>query len=136
MRPITSTRRWLSFPTCSRWPNSHRIQFTNNLLRFALETAHGYKYDKSLPLQQQALSIQEQVYGEESINIAFTLESLANINIDLGLYEKALVINKRALAIRENVLGGNHVDTATSLNDVAATGARQATCRLIHAANC
>ena len=60
--------------------------------------------------------IQEQALGPDHRDVAPSLNTLALIYRDQGLYEQALPLARRALAIRERVQGPAHPETAESLN--------------------
>ena len=70
------------------------------------------KYEEAEPLYQQALAIDEKVYGQDHPEVATDLSSLANLYWNQGKYEEAEPLYQRALAIREQVFGFDHPLTA------------------------
>lgn len=76
-------------------------------------------YALAEPLHRRALSIWQQLLGQEHPQVASALNSLANLYWDQGKYEQAEPLVMRALAIREQMLGTRHPATAQSLNNLA-----------------
>ncbi|HNB72815.1 MAG TPA: tetratricopeptide repeat protein [Acidobacteriota bacterium] len=76
------------------------------------------KYDEALPLAQQAVAKTEQILGVDSLVLATSLNTLANLHHSKGDYDQAESHYRRALAIREKVLGPDHLETATILNNL------------------
>ncbi len=81
--------------------------------------AERASYKEAETLLKQALTIYEQVLGPEHLDVATTLNELAEIQRKQGWYNEALPLYRRALTIREQVLGSEHPDVATSLNNLA-----------------
>lgn len=75
------------------------------------ETAHTYA--------AHALKIDEQAAAEAPLDLARSLESVANIQGRLGNNEQARALYERALELREQTVGANHSDVARSLNKLA-----------------
>ncbi|MBI4752259.1 MAG: tetratricopeptide repeat protein [Acidobacteria bacterium] len=76
------------------------------------------KYDHALPLAQQAVDTAERLLGADSLVLATSLNTLANLHHSKGNYAQAESLYRRALAIREKGLGPDHPDTATILNNL------------------
>jgi tetratricopeptide (TPR) repeat protein len=76
-------------------------------------------YAKAEPFYQRALAIREKVLGLEHPDVAWTLNGLACLNMDLGHYAEAEPLLERALAIRKKA-GPEHRDVAETLHDSAA----------------
>jgi tetratricopeptide (TPR) repeat protein len=76
-------------------------------------------YGKAEPLYQRALAIREKELGLEHPDVAWTLNGLACLDMDLGRYAEAEPLLERALAIREKALGPEHRDLAETLYDSA-----------------
>jgi len=76
-------------------------------------------YTQSLKIQQKSYEIRNNLYKQESKEIAKNLNLLGIIHRSKGEYDKAEPIYKKALEIREKVLGEDHPDTATSYNNLA-----------------
>ena len=77
------------------------------------------EYASALPLALQALLQSEQIHGSDHLEVAHSLNNLAEIYSVLGRYDDAQPLHLRALAIREQQLGLDHPDVALSLNNLA-----------------
>jgi tetratricopeptide (TPR) repeat protein len=75
-------------------------------------------YTDARKLCEQALTIDEQVYGDEHPETARTLHCLGNIYESQGHYTDAQHYYERAIAIGERTWGPEHPDTARLLNDL------------------
>ena len=82
---------------------------------FLNRSAH---YEKALACFEEALSIREQVLGENHPDTARTCNMIGTVYKRLGDYPKALAFYERALRIKVEVLGENHPSTAISCNDI------------------
>src|SRR5262245_16156182 len=77
------------------------------------------RYDEAFPPAERALEIREKELGPEHLDVARSLNNLANLNRVKGDHAKAEALYQRALAIREKTLGAEHPDVAASLNGFA-----------------
>ncbi len=77
------------------------------------------RYKEAEPLCEQAVAIREGMLGPEHIDVATSLNGLANVYSDQGRYVEAQARYERALAIREGALGPDHPEVALSLNGLA-----------------
>ena len=77
------------------------------------------QYPEATALIMHALTIQEQAPGREHLDVAESLNELAELSREQGKYVEAKSQSKRALTIREQVLGLDHPDRATTLNHLA-----------------
>ena len=77
------------------------------------------QYPEATALIMHALTIQEQALGKEHLEVAESLNELAELSREQGKYLEAESHLKRALTIREQVLEPNHPDRATRLNHLA-----------------
>lgn len=77
------------------------------------------EYTQAKPLYEQALAMNENLYGKEHPSIATSLNNLAELYRAQGAYEQALPLYKRALSIKEKLYGKEHSSIATSLNNLA-----------------
>jgi tetratricopeptide (TPR) repeat protein len=76
-------------------------------------------YARAEPLYQQALQIRQKVLRPEHPDTATSLNSLANLYLDMGDYARAEPLYQQTLQIRQKALGPEHPDTAASLNNLA-----------------
>ncbi len=67
---------------------------------------------------QQALEIDEEVYGPDHPNVAFRACILADILHDMGGLMDARSLYRRALEIIESAYGPNHLDAAILSNNL------------------
>ena len=77
------------------------------------------QYREAEPLQQDALTIGETMYGRDHLSTNYLLHNLAVLYRDQGKYEEAEPLYQRALAISEKALGPEHPNTAITLNNLA-----------------
>ena len=76
-------------------------------------------YDEALQLCEQALTIQERLYGiNGDVKIVGTLTQIGNILFDQEKYDEALHFYQRSLMINENLGLSTSVSTAVILNDI------------------
>jgi tetratricopeptide (TPR) repeat protein len=75
---------------------------------------------KAIGYYEQALAIDEKVYGKEHPNVAIRLNNLGAAYDDLGEKEKAIGYYEQALAIDEKVYGKEHPSVARDLNNLGA----------------
>jgi serine/threonine-protein kinase len=81
-----------------------------------LANAHFYAghYDDSDSLNQRALAIYRQVYGEQHPLVAAGLINLGSSQFDRGNYQQAAQFERQALAINEAWYGKDHPETAST----------------------
>jgi tetratricopeptide (TPR) repeat protein len=90
--------------------HSRRVQ-TGEALNYPAELAQAIQYfEKAIALQEKS---------EQSIDLAASLNDLAELYRSMGRYSEAEPLYQRSLAIHEAQLGADHPDTATSLNNLA-----------------
>ncbi len=77
------------------------------------------RYTEAIPFITQALAIREQWLETESLEIADSLNELAELLRKQGRYVEAESLYQRALTIREHQLGPDLAEVATSLNNLA-----------------
>ena len=71
------------------------------------------------PLYKRSLAVVEKALGPDHPQVATSLNSLAALYRNQGLYGDAEPLFKRSLAIVEKALGPEHPDVATSLENYA-----------------
>ncbi|MBD0331374.1 MAG: tetratricopeptide repeat protein, partial [Chitinophagaceae bacterium] len=103
-----------------------KIYFGETHLAYALSLnylAYLYhlmgRYDKALPLYEQAIAIAKRTVGKEDNFYASIVHSLAYLYKQIGQNEKALSFTEQATAIAKRTLGEDHRDYATSLQSLA-----------------
>ncbi|GMT98395.1 tetratricopeptide repeat protein [Corallococcus caeni] len=84
---------------------------------FARRTNNLYSLDKRR--RMGAFASQEATLNENQSAYAESLNNLANLYQQQGLYSRAEPLYSRALDLRENVLGKQHLTVADSLNNLA-----------------
>jgi serine/threonine protein kinase len=76
-------------------------------------------FESAFPLLENALRIRRQVFGEEHLEVAKYLDSLANLYMDLGEGGQAEPLFLRALKINQQALKPDDIKIAASLNNLA-----------------
>lgn len=108
-------------------PDSIRVVY--NLEYLGLLYKDMGDYARAEPLVRQALNIKRQRFGEESLNTAPTLLSLAKVLVDAGKPSKAEPICRKTLAITASLPGAPHaqrVNTMTLLGQILVESGRYA----------
>jgi tetratricopeptide (TPR) repeat protein/transcriptional regulator with XRE-family HTH domain len=77
------------------------------------------QYQQAEPLYQRALSICEQMLGNEHPQVAFPLNGLADLYREQGQYEQAELLYQRALRLWEQTLGSQYPEIPSPLNNLA-----------------
>ena len=75
-------------------------------------------YDAALPLFEQALAFDEQVFGADHPELAIDVANLARVQEARGDYEQALALAQRAVDITERALGPDHPYVGAYLDDL------------------
>jgi tetratricopeptide (TPR) repeat protein len=76
------------------------------------------EYKKAIKYYEEALSIDEAVFGRRHPKVAIRLNNLGGAWEALGEYDKAIEYYEEALSIDEEVYGRRHPDVATDLNNL------------------
>ena len=94
-----------------------------------LRTAHYLRdvalYEQAKRLSQQVIAIRERMLTQEHLEMAHSLNELAQVHRQQGKYTQAEQLFQRALAIREQRLGPEHPHTAYALRGLGELYARQ-----------
>ena len=77
------------------------------------------KYAAAIPLAERALAIREKALSPDHLDVAHSLNGLADLYKAQADHARAEPLYLRALAIRERALGPAHPDVATTLNNLA-----------------
>ncbi len=82
-----------------------------------LANTHYYlgHYDISKSLNERALHMDEQIYGDRNPNVAQDLTNLADIQYQWGNYSEAERLQRRALGIMQAWYGADHPETADDM---------------------
>src|SRR5580692_6318291 len=88
---------------------------------YELANAHFYAghYEKSEEINERALAMYKQIYGERHPRIAEILINLGAIQLDLGHYPEAEQYDRQALDIVQAWYGKDNPETATDLTILA-----------------
>lgn len=95
---------------------SKKAEIYNNIGRIYYKMK---EFQKSLFYFQLSLSIKEQIFSLNHIEIAVSYNNLGVIYMELGNYERALKYLEISLSIRREKKGDFHPDTATTYNNIA-----------------
>ncbi|MBW4685084.1 MAG: tetratricopeptide repeat protein [Komarekiella atlantica HA4396-MV6] len=110
----------------------HIAEVANNLIQYVndndltgafIGNARFYDgqglYDKAVPWYEQCLEVTKKRLGEEHLNVAQSLNNLAELYRLQGRYSEAEPLYLQALELRQRLLGKEHPDIAESLNNLA-----------------
>ncbi|HLG14769.1 MAG TPA: serine/threonine-protein kinase [Blastocatellia bacterium] len=76
-------------------------------------------YDSAAPLHDEALKLRRQTLGAEHVEVARSLNNLAEVLRRKGDHETAESLYREALAMQRKLLGPEHADVAESLDNLA-----------------
>ena len=76
-------------------------------------------YDQAIPLLKSALETRREVFGENSVEAASSLDRLGEVLKIKADYGTAQDFFESALSIRQNFYGDDHVDTARTVYELA-----------------
>ncbi len=93
-----------------------KAEIYNNLGRIYYKMK---EFQKALFYFQLSLSIKEQIFSLNDIEIAVSYNNLGVIYMELDNLERALKYLEISLSIRREKIGENHLDTATTYNNIA-----------------
>jgi serine/threonine protein kinase/Tfp pilus assembly protein PilF len=82
-------------------------------------------YTLAAPVLEKSLSLKRKVYGEEHLEVAASLHTLAVLYDIQGKYQEAESFFRQSLAIKEKILGQDHLDISKSLNSIAVVSMNQ-----------
>ncbi|AKB58702.1 tetratricopeptide repeat protein [Methanosarcina barkeri] len=71
------------------------------------------------PMYEEMLQILEAEFGPEHLDVAKTLNNLAELYQEMGDYKEALPLYQKAFEIAEKIMGSKHPDIAVMLNNLA-----------------
>ena len=77
------------------------------------------KYDRAEIVAKKALEIAEKNVGPNHLDVASSLNNLAELYVTQGKYAQAEPLHKQALAIKTKALGPNHPHVAQGLENLA-----------------
>ena len=76
-------------------------------------------YSMAAPILEKSLALKRKVYGEEHLEVAAGLHTLAVLYDTQGKYQEAESFFRQSLAIKEKIFGQDHPEVARSLNSIA-----------------
>ncbi|EDX78103.1 Tetratricopeptide repeat family [Coleofasciculus chthonoplastes PCC 7420] len=77
------------------------------------------KYNEAIPLAERMLRLYQSVYGEDHLDITYSLNYLGILYRNQGRYTEAEPLYRQALEMKKRLLGEEHPHVATSLNNLA-----------------
>jgi len=120
------------WPRCLRYLSQVQVCFTlmEQYMLTSIEAVHlldwasVYMLHRALfaiarPLMQYTLTIREQQFGINHLDLITNLNHLADLYFEEGRHMEAEPLYKRALTIREQQLGTDHLDIVQSYNNLA-----------------
>jgi serine/threonine protein kinase/tetratricopeptide (TPR) repeat protein len=75
-------------------------------------------YDKAIELVQAGLEIRERQPGQDSLEVAASLDNLGELKLDKGDFPAAEELIQKGYEIRRKILGAENIDVAESLNNL------------------
>jgi len=100
-------------------PDGHELKKAEYLQKWGNAASDAGLYDESQIALEKCLAIRERLLPKDDIDLATTLNNLAELYRSQGKYEKAEPLYQKSLGIWETKLGKDHPDVATSLNNLA-----------------
>ena len=110
---LVSTPAWLGY--AAPLEASHRLA-QNELEALDQQIVELYeqgRYQEAIPLAERRVEIVEAQVGSEHLDVATSLNNLAELYRLQGRYEDAEPLYQRSLGIREAQLGSEHPNTVT-----------------------
>lgn len=95
--------------------------YARTLQSFGTTNMIGGNYEKAENYYKEALVINEQLFGKESLGTAQTALTMGNLYFITGRYEKAEAILKTVIPLFEKNVGKNHPQYAIALSFLART---------------
>lgn len=95
--------------------------FSRNLQSFGTINMISGNYEKAEAKFKEALEVNEQLFGKESLGAAQTLLTMGNLYFITGRYEKAEATLKSVIPLFEKSVGKNHPQYAIALSFLART---------------
>src|SRR5215813_6200496 len=75
-------------------------------------------YDREQPLLEEALKLRRQTLGNENLDVATSLEHLAEVAYLKAEYVKSEPLFREALSMRRKLLGEERIEVAESMNNL------------------
>lgn len=76
-------------------------------------------YDEAEALQRRSLEIRERLFGPDHVDVAASLQGVADVFENRGRYAEAGELYRRAVEIKERALGPDHPEVGRTLNGLA-----------------
>src|SRR5262245_20138508 len=100
-------------------PHSLETADAVDALVLALLRNSRWQIEEALILAERAVKIKEDFLGPDDLDVAFSLNALANLHHVRTEYEVARGIAERVAAIREKILGPDDLQVGKALNNLA-----------------
>lgn len=129
--PAVRDQGWEHWNQCGRFlphvlavtanpaPQQQNAALASLLTKAADYLLQRAQYQQAEPLYKRALSLYEEIPGNEHAQIAFPLNGLADLYREQGHYEQAEVLYQRALLLWEQNLDAQHPEIPSPLNNLA-----------------
>lgn len=98
---------------------AHDRRVAVSLSRLGQALSAQGKFVEAEPVYLQALTIYQEVHGENHLDVAAALNNLGVLHRKHGQYADAQRLLARALSIKERLLGAEHPDIALALTNLA-----------------
>ena len=127
--PAVRNRTWEQWDLCGRLlphvltliaaTQQHSIGLVSLLTKTADYLLQRVQHQQAEPLYQRALSLCEQMPGDEHFQLAFALNGLADLYREQGRYEQAEPLYQRALHLWEEAPDSQQTEFPSPLNNLA-----------------
>ena len=101
------------------WPRDMQLEHAAQMLDAGRHFDAMARHGEALKLLEPALATREKLLGNDSIEVAEALTSLASVRNELEAFSEAEAMSRRAIAIAEARLGPDDPRTAAYLIDLA-----------------
>ncbi|MDA0266203.1 MAG: tetratricopeptide repeat protein [Cyanobacteria bacterium] len=112
---------WSAPQTVAQHSRDAGLQRAAALNQQAFDLAQAGRYREAEPLYLEALAIRRERLGDRHLDVANSLNNLAELYRTQGRYGEAEILHREALAIYREQLGERHLNVAISLNNLALT---------------
>lgn len=94
------------------------IHLSTLVYSMALYKSELRQYDQAHDWFEEALQIEEQLYGVDHVKAVVTINSLGLVNTKMQRHTRALENFERSLQILERTFGKGHIDTADTIDNI------------------
>jgi CHAT domain-containing protein/Tfp pilus assembly protein PilF len=114
-------RALVDFDRRAAMPPDHRLRLrrADSLIQMAVAQSRQGKYEAAKAAVLESLGIRKEILGEDHLDYAISLSSLARLHLAMGDYARAEPLCRQITEIAKKALGEDHPQYASSLNNLA-----------------